>query len=180
MDSGPKSMPVLIKPDSPPIRFACNGFPSESASQHYWPLTDFFWPCYQRGTPSGVLMRSFPLLLRCFLIVTLCLDGSASLWSASVMAVTQARHAAARTVNATVAVEDCDTDEALAQSGSAAHEDCDCGTGNCGCPCFSSVAAIVHTVPFMAHHTLAAEPIVRSSSHVPLTFRTPVFRPPIG
>lgn len=126
-------------------------------------------------------MRSFPFLLRCFLIVTLCLDGSASLWSSSVMAVNQAQHAATQTPKATVALEeDCAADAASGQSGSTAHEDCDCGVGSCGCLCVSSVAAIVHTVPFMARHTLAAEPAVRSASHVPRSIRTPVFRPPIG
>src|SRR5688500_4343527 len=127
-------------------------------------------------------MRSFPFLLRYVLIVTLCLDGGVSLWSSTVMAVTQARHAATtRAADAAVTIEeDCDTDAPGGQTGSPVHEDCGCGTGSCGCPCFSSVAAFVHAVPFMARHALTAEPVVRSAPHVPLSIRTPVFRPPIG
>jgi hypothetical protein len=133
-------------------------------------------------------MPSFALLLRCLLIVTLCLDGSLSLWSSSAMAANQARHAAASVTAPALAEADdaecADTSEgAGSQPGrpGAAHEDCDCGVGTCGCPCLFSVAAtITHAVPFMALHTLATQPVMPSPSHVPLNTRTAVFRPPIG
>jgi hypothetical protein len=127
-------------------------------------------------------MPSPALLLRCLLIVTLCLDGSLSLWSSSVMAVAEVRHAAAD-ATAAVAAETDDVDCADAgtsdQSG-AAHEDCDCGVGACGCFCLLSFAAITHAVPFTAQHTLAIQPVLPSPPHVPLSARTAVFRPPIG
>jgi hypothetical protein len=131
-------------------------------------------------------MPSLALLLRYLLIVTLCLDGGASLWSSSAMAVNQARHASASAAALDVAdVEDADCDDAgngvdSPDQPGAAHGDCDCGVGTCSCPCLFSVATITHAVPFMALHTLATLPVMPPSSHVPLNTRTAVFRPPIG
>lgn len=122
------------------------------------------------------------LLLRCLLIVTLCLDGSLSLWTASVTAVTQIQHAVAageRTTQAALdEAADCE-DEGRGQ-GAQSHEDCDCSSGGCECLCIFSIAAITHSVPFLAQHALTTKPTAWPPSHVPLSTRTPVFRPPIG
>jgi hypothetical protein len=127
------------------------------------------------------------LLLRCLLIVTLCLDGSVSVWAASVTAVNKAQLAiaAAGAVPTTALADtesDCEDGDATTSRHPQSHDDgdCDCGIGTCGCMCIFSVAAISHSVPFMAQHALASPPAVRSTPHAPLDMRTPVFRPPIG
>lgn len=127
-------------------------------------------------------MPSLALLLRCFLIVTLCLDGSLSLWSSSVMAVNEASHAGVDAAAPVVAeADDADCNEAgTPDQPGAAHEDCDCTASTCGCLCLFSVAAITHAVPFKARYALAAQPAVRSAPYMPLSTRTAVFRPPIG
>lgn len=148
-----------------------------------WALTPAFSPCYQkRPAVFPVLMPSFALLLRCFLIVTLCLDGSLSLWSSSVMAVNETSRAGVDVATLVVAeAGDADCNEAgTPDRPGAAHEDCDCTASSCGCLCLFPVAAITHAVPFKAQYALAAQPAVRSEPHMPLNARTAVFRPPIG
>ena len=125
-------------------------------------------------------MSPLALLLRCLLIVTLCLDGSLSLWSSSAMALHEVQQAVdSGTQTALAADEDCEEGAAAAERGS--HEDCDCGSGSaCGCACVFPVAAITHPLPFMAQHALTSQPAPLSLAAEPSSTITPVFRPPIG
>lgn len=124
-------------------------------------------------------MSMLGTLLRCLLIVTLCLEGSMSLWASSAMAVDNAREvgAASQTTSA-VSDQDCE-DQASQGGGDATHHECDCTSAGCTCACVFPVVAIVH-VPFAARHLLASVPAVPSRAPVVLTATTRVFRPPIG
>lgn len=126
-------------------------------------------------------MPRLRILLRFLLIVTLCLEGSVSVWAASAMAVDNA-HEVADTEKAGPAVidEDCG-DEAATEQGDAVHEECDCAQGlGCACACVFPVIAFVHAVPFAAQHSLASVPAVPARFPVVIAAITPVFRPPIG
>lgn len=126
-------------------------------------------------------MSPFGTLLRCLLIVTLCLEGSLSLWSSSAMAVERIEHlATASPAPAVEADEDCDDGTSREGSG-ASHDDCDCGSGSgCLCACAFPLLAVTHTVPFAAQHLLASQPAVLEQTSVALATTARVFRPPIG
>lgn len=134
-------------------------------------------------------MSAPALLLRYLLIVTLCLDGSLSLWTASATAVTQvARVAGIQEVaiaeaGSSVAPDagtDACADKPAQVPGGEMHRDCDCALDACDCLCVFSIAAISHRVPFLARHALTAQPVAWSAPRAPAGTRTAVFRPPIG
>jgi hypothetical protein len=122
-------------------------------------------------SPSGIL-------LRCLLIVTLCLESSLSLWASGAMAVERAAHAA--TADRPDASGDCEDDASPEQKG-APHEDCDCGAGSgCACACMLPVFASASTVPFSAQHLLADRPAVLRQTTAAPAVAARVFRPPIS
>lgn len=124
-------------------------------------------------------MSLLGILLRCLLIVTLCLEGSMSLWASSAMAVDNAREVGVAS-QATSAVSDRDCEDQASQGESdAAHHECDCTSTGCTCACVFPVVAILH-VPFAAQHLLASVLVVPSRAPVVVTATTRVFRPPIG
>lgn len=126
-------------------------------------------------------MPARAFLMRCLLVLTLLVNGTASLWSSSVMAITQVQHAAQQGGQVSGAQdEECAEEESAPTSTRSSHNDCDCSLGSCGCEYFPSAATAAPGVPFMARHMLAAPPVACLVSHVPLSTRTPVFRPPIG
>ena len=126
-------------------------------------------------------MPPLRVLLRFVLVVTFCLEGSLSVWTASAMAVDSAHQAAAADQASPVAIDrDC-ADEASPEEGGSVHKDCDCAQGlGCACACVFPVVAITPTIPFAAQHLLATVPAVLSRLPVVITATTPVFRPPIG
>ena len=137
-------------------------------------------------------MFRFSTLLRCLLIVAFCLDGSASLWSASSMAVSMAGHGAGighgerlhdERVSASATEVDCPDGElaGLVQTGHEIdHEDCDCGSGACQCPVGFTSVVVAHGVPFAAQHRVSTELAVSEPASIARGSLSPVFRPPIG
>lgn len=137
-------------------------------------------------------MFRFPTLLRCFLIVAFCLDGSASLWSASSMAVSMAGHGAGSThgqrrhdESRPAAAIDADCPEAnfagRADTGHEIdHESCDCSSAACQCPAGFTNVVVAHGVPFAAQHRVSTELIVSEPVLISRGSLSPVFRPPIG
>lgn len=124
-------------------------------------------------------MSMLGTLLRCLLIVTLCLEGSMSLWASSAMAgdITRDVGEASQATSA-IGGQDCEDQAAQGESG-AAHHECDCTSTGCTCACMFPVVAIFH-VPFAAQHLLATVPAVPSRAPMMVTATTRVFRPPIG
>lgn len=132
------------------------------------------------------------VLLRCLLIVAFCLDGSASLWSASSMAVSMAGHGgssghgqrmhdergAAATTDA-----DCPDGKFAGQADTGHeidHESCDCSSAACQCPVGFTNVVVAHGVPFAAQHRVSTELIVSEPVSIARGSLSPVFRPPIG
>lgn len=137
-------------------------------------------------------MFRFSTLLRCFLIVAFCLDGSASLWSASSMAVSMAGHGAdtahgqrRHDESAPAASVDADCPEgkfaAPVDTGHEIdHESCDCSSAACQCPAGFTSVVVAHTVPFAAPHRVSTALIVPEPASIARRSLSPVFRPPIG
>lgn len=137
-------------------------------------------------------MFRFSTLLRCFLIVAFCLDGSASLWSASSMAVSMAGHGAGaghgqhmngeRSAAAAMDV-DCPDAGFAAQVDTGHeidHESCDCSSAACQCPAGFTNVVVAHGVPFAAQHRVSAALTVPEPASIVRRSLSPVFRPPIG
>jgi hypothetical protein len=131
------------------------------------------------------------LLLRCLLIVALCLDGSVGVWRATAMAAEGAGHAvttAPRTdsqsvqlASDSVADQDCEDPGASPRSAqSSEHGDCDCTKSDCSCACAFTGIAFTHVVPFAAQHIPSAEPGVILRPETAREVTSTVFRPPIG
>lgn len=131
-------------------------------------------------------------LLRCLLIVAFCLDGSASLWSASSMAVSMAAHGVGsghgqrmHDEPAPAASMDVDCSGAelagrLDTGHEIDHESCDCSSAACQCPVGFTNVVVVHTVPFAAQHRVSTELTVSEPASIARGSLSPVFRPPIG
>lgn len=133
------------------------------------------------GSVNTVAMPSFAFLLRCLLLVTLCLDGRLLSWPSNANAGEPANAAtvtALAQAPATGLGDDCADAGTGGRGGT--HDDCDCAKGTCGCICFLSVAALPAVAPSLLPHALPAEPLVWSAPHVPPSTRTPLFRPPIA
>lgn len=138
-------------------------------------------------------MFRFSILLRCFLIVAFCLDGSASLWSASSMAVSMAGHDGGGAVHGqrehdeprSAASQDADCPEGelagqVDTGHEAEHESCDCSSAACQCPVGFTTVVVAHTVPFAAQHRVSTELTVSIPASIARGSLSPVFRPPIG
>ena len=134
-------------------------------------------------------MFRFALLLRCLLILALCLDGGVGVWRATTMAagmvghVTNASPAASHSdqlATASVADEDCNEAPATRGKQSGDHGDCDCTKNGCACACAFAGIAFTHAVPFAAQHLLATKPAVPLRPQIVSEFSSAVFRPPIG
>lgn len=136
------------------------------------------------------MLRLAPLL-RCVLIVALCLDGSVGVWRTTAMATQLARHAASsaqRTHSGDIAAaaidQDCDDRDIAAphsaQEQRPLHDDCDCSSSGCSCACAFTGIAFAHAVPFVAQHLLAVRPAVILRNQTVGHFSSAVFRPPIG
>ncbi|HVJ62523.1 MAG TPA: CopL family metal-binding regulatory protein [Tahibacter sp.] len=129
-------------------------------------------------------MPSLDFLLRCLLLVTLCLDGRLSSWPSTMAAGEPAGATAtsvaalAQTPAASRAADDCAEPGKGSRSGT--HDDCDCAKGSCGCVCFLSIAALPAIPRSLLPHALPAEPLVWSAPHQPASERTSLFRPPIA
>jgi hypothetical protein len=126
-------------------------------------------------------MPSLDFLLRCLLLVALCLDGR----FAPSMPKIDADTGAAATTSAVVLTQAATSNrDDCAEPGngtrSGIHDDCDCAKGTCGCICFLSVAALPSVPSSLLPHTLPAEPVVWSAPHVPSGLRATLFRPPIA
>ena len=131
-------------------------------------------------------------LLRCFLIVAFCLDGSASLWSASSMAVSMAGHGdgiahgermhdESRAAASTDA--DCPEGQFTGQAETGqevGHESCDCSSAACQCPVGFTNVVVLRTVPFFAQQRVSTELAVSEPASIARGSLSPVFRPPIG
>ena len=124
-------------------------------------------------------MPSLALILRYLLIVALCWDGSASLWRASAMAVTDVQHASLINGDAVAVDEQCEDHAGHDQTG-AVSDDCNCGLDSECCACAFTVATITHTVPFAARHRTSDLSPVHFGTLVALDDYGRVFRPPIG
>jgi len=140
-----------------------------------------------QGPRPQARMSPPALLLRLLLAVTLCLDGSLSLWMSSAMAAERAGMASdAAGQRGTPLGEDCERAPATDDdAGSVPHEDCDCragfGTGSgCGCVCVFPLAAIQHPLLFAARQRVSSPPPGFVPVGVPRSAVSPVFRPPIG
>lgn len=134
-------------------------------------------------------MLRFAPLLRCLLIVALCLDGSVGVWRFTAMAADMtghaatALHAASRSdhlVAASATDQDCEETPAARSEQSGAHDDCDCTKNGCICARAFIETAFTHAVPFAVQHVLAAKPAVTLRPQVVREFSSAVFRPPIG
>ena len=131
-------------------------------------------------------------LLRCLLILAFCLDGSASLWSASSMAVSMASHGVGIGHGQRMHDEgepevvmhvDCPEDAYAARGDTGHeidHEDCDCSSAVCQCPVGFTNVVVAHGVPFAAQHRVSTELTVSAPSSIARGSLSPVFRPPIG
>ena len=137
-------------------------------------------------------MFRFSTLIRCFLIVAFCLDGSASLWSASSMAVSMAGHGAGighgermhdeRAPAAAMDV-DCPDGELAGRVDTGHeidHESCDCSSAACQCPIGFTNVVVAHGVPFAAQHRVSTALTVPEPASIARGSLSPVFRPPIG
>ncbi|MDC8011180.1 CopL family metal-binding regulatory protein [Tahibacter soli] len=124
-------------------------------------------------------MPSLDFLLRCLLLVTLCLDGRVLSWPSNANAGEPANATVTALAQAPAASRGDDCAESGKGGRGGAHDDCDCAKGTCGCICFLSVAALPAVAPSLLPHALLAEPLVWSAPHVPSSTRTPLFRPPI-
>ena len=119
-------------------------------------------------------MPSLALLLRCLLLVTLCLDARP--WAMHEAAPDAApATAVADAVKAPAAANDCEGKQPGGK-----HDDCDCGKGVCGCACVLTIAALPSVAPSLLPHARIAEPLVWSAPHHAAGLRTPLFRPPIA
>jgi len=137
-------------------------------------------------------MFRFSTLLRCLLILAFCLDGSASLWSASSMAVSMAGHGGGSAHGQRVhdqAAPEAPMDAACPEGDSAGqvdpgheidHESCDCSSAACQCPIGFTNVAVAHGVPFAAQHRVSAALTVLEPASIARRSLSPVFRPPIG
>jgi len=131
-------------------------------------------------------------LLRCLLIVAFCLDGSASLWSASSMAVSMAAHGADigpdkrmldERGSTAPADADCPEGDFVGQVDTGQeidHESCDCSGAACQCPVGFTSVVFAHTVPFAAPHRVSTALTVSEPASIARRSLSPVFRPPIG
>lgn len=128
------------------------------------------------------MKKLFARLLRCVLILTLCLNGAISLWVSTAMAGSLVQQASALPDKGMVAdnAEACDDATNPAPAGQHDHDECDCALNGCNCSFLSPTAVTAFAIPFMARHVMASEPVTRRSTHVPSNFKTAVFRPPIG
>lgn len=126
-------------------------------------------------------LPSLDLLLRCLLLLTLCLDGRLTAWSATLTAFDTPGEVTVIVVDPAQTVTDAgDCDKTADGSFGGSHDDCDCSKGSCGCVCFLSVAAILSVAPALATYAALAHPVAWSAPHVPPSMRTRVFRPPIA
>ncbi|HJU39371.1 MAG TPA: CopL family metal-binding regulatory protein [Tahibacter sp.] len=126
-------------------------------------------------------MPSLDFLLRCLLLVALCLDGrfAPSMPNAAAdPGASAASGVVASTTAAASKVDDCAKPGNGQRGGD--HGDCDCAKGTCGCVCFLSVAALPAVSPSLLPHALPAGPLAWSAPHVPGGLRTKLFRPPIA
>lgn len=119
------------------------------------------------------------LMMRCLLIVALCLADGLSAWNFGAMAVTRAQHASTADHDAVAGGEDCE-DSASQDGKSASHSDCDCSLSSACCTCAFPVAAMIHAMPFFSAQHLTDQPVTRSVVLAALGDNAHVFRPPIG
>ena len=126
-------------------------------------------------------MRSLRVLLRFLLVLTFCLEGSLSAWSASAAALDDVHQVVvADAASPVVSDQDC-AEEGVPGEGRSVHDDCECAQGlGCACACVFPVGAMAGTIAFAARHPLATAPAVRARVLVVPIVLTRVFRPPIG
>lgn len=126
-------------------------------------------------------------MLRLLLIVAFCLDGSATVWQASAMAESMARHGSSSGHGGHVeqgqvaSAEDCEDEDGKATGqGTSSQEACDCDSTGCECPFGFTTFAVACGVPFAAQHRLVALPTMPDPTAVVRSSLASVFRPPIG
>lgn len=140
-------------------------------------------------------MFKLPSMLRYLLVLAFCLDGGATLWKASAMAVSAVQHVyagdhetgdphhgATETIatTATAASDpECPDIETPGQSDDG-HEGCDCTDAGCGCACDLLKVAVAHRVPPADTAWLAYIPVLPDPVTVGKSSRSSFFRPPIG
>jgi len=126
-------------------------------------------------------MPVFALLVRCLLIVALCLDSGAVRWHAATVAAataTPAKNTAQKAVRHDVVRAGCE-DKDLHKKDGAEHEDCDCTMG-CTCACVFPTASNASTFEFLARHFLSLRPTIAVTPPSLRSTPSPVFRPPIS
>lgn len=137
-------------------------------------------------------MFKLPTMLRYLLILAFCLDGSATLWKASVMATSAVQnmhvgdhgaggphHGATDTIATVALTPDCPDVETLGQ-GDDGHEGCDCTDAGCGCACDLLKVVVAHKVPPVGTAWLAYITVLPDSTTVGKSSTSSLFRPPIG
>ncbi|HEX7802834.1 MAG TPA: CopL family metal-binding regulatory protein [Pseudoxanthomonas sp.] len=134
-------------------------------------------------------MPSIRLLLRIFLILVLCADGTTGAWAATRMATNQASQANQASAGAK-SKSGCDTDNShdktsasaptAPASGQDQHDDCDCGSdASCACGCMLTFHPGRTAPLFAAQHALMSVHPAQPLLPVVPTQVSRLFRPPI-